>query len=169
MSRPIKLFYPASFLPHKSHFLLKERSLLDFIDNEDVRIYLTLQRQDFIVNSSRFEFMGTIDFESVKKIYREVDALCFLSSRETLGLPLIEACLNNLPVIAPNLPYANELLGDSFYSFNFEPSASYTSLNLVSCIKCFTDDLCNLAPKTPKLIKKTYSSQALLTAIRDHS
>src|SRR5690606_26762025 len=69
-------------------------------------------------------FVGRISRNEVEEWYSGSDALLFTSERETLGLPLIEAMQFGLPVIAPRLPYAVELLGDAGCYFDEGDPAS---------------------------------------------
>ena len=52
------------------------------------------------------------------KEYKNADALLFLSSEESLGLPLIEAMAINIPIVCPNLDYSRNICGDSAFYFD---------------------------------------------------
>ena len=63
---------------------------------------------------------GVIPFEYVCAMYRQCDALVFPSYIETFGLPLLEAALVGMPIIAADLPYAHEVL-DGYEGVKFVP------------------------------------------------
>ena len=50
--------------------------------------------------------------------YGAVDALLFLSKKESYGFPLLEAMFLGLPVICPDLPYAKTLCGNQAIYFD---------------------------------------------------
>ena len=58
------------------------------------------------------DFKGWISREELLKLYNAVDCIIFPSKLETWGLPLTEAKAFNKPILAANLPYAKETVGD---------------------------------------------------------
>lgn len=114
----IKLFYPASFLPHKNHIMLSHPLVSEYLASHDLRIYLTIAESDMLFYSSDIVLLGRISYELCMDYLESSSALLFLSSFESLGLPLIEASQLNKPCICPDLPYARELLGDSPYFYS---------------------------------------------------
>ena len=113
----IELFYPASFLPHKNHFILNSPVVIDFLNSYDVRLYLTISRSDMNFTSSNIIALDRISHTSCMEYLQRSFSLFFLSSFESLGLPIIEATQLGKPVICPNLAYSRELLGDTAYYF----------------------------------------------------
>lgn len=110
-------FYPASFLEHKNHSLLNHPFVTKYLKSHAITIYLTISPSDFIFDSSNLTLLGRLPHKSCMELLEQSSALLFLSSFESLGLPLIEATQLNKPVICPDLPYSRELLGDSAYFF----------------------------------------------------
>jgi len=115
------LFYPASLLPHKNHSLLCEPEVIKVLDKYGFIVWITVTRafhsnrdQSAVLN------LGRLSHKECLVKMEEANALLFLSSCESLGIPLIEAATLNKPVVCPDLPYSRELLGDSSYFFNFE-------------------------------------------------
>ena len=43
-------------------------------------------------------------------MYKQCKALLYLSSNETIGLPILEAYRSNLFIIAPKLPYSDQFI-----------------------------------------------------------
>ena len=111
------LFYPASFLPHKNHFLLNSPIVIDFLVTHGLKVYLTIDSSDISFSSSNIVLLGPIPHELCMRYLDQSFALLFLSSFESLGLPLVEASQLGKPVVCPNLAYSRELLGDSAYYF----------------------------------------------------
>ena len=132
----INLLYPASFLPHKNHSLLCDFQLEDFCLSNNIRILLTIDSVPSCNSFKHIQFIGRQKRSSILEILSESYALIFLSSFESLGLPLIEAANRRIPVICPNLPYANELLGSSPYYIN-----QLTTVAVTSTLHSFCEDL----------------------------
>lgn len=66
-------------------------------------------------------FDGIIPHNDLLRLYKAVDALVFPSTIETFGLPLIEAASMGKPIIASDLDYAREVLGQ-YKGVSFVPS-----------------------------------------------
>ncbi|MFY7740233.1 MAG: glycosyltransferase [Flavobacterium sp.] len=68
------------------------------------------------------DFKGWISREELLKLYNSVNCIVFPSKLETWGLPLSEAKAFDKPILAANLPYARETVGDyekvSFFEVN---------------------------------------------------
>ena len=111
----VNFFYPATAIFYKNHnLLLKSVSLIDKLLTRKIVIYLTILEADVnlpkdLINVE-FVFLGKVSYKEVLWMFKNVDVLLFPSYIETLGLPLIEAAYFGLPIIASNLPYANEVL-----------------------------------------------------------
>lgn len=113
----INLFYPATPFIYKNHSMLLEAiSLIDKDLQNKITLTLTCTQneiEDLIKNSKRYfhiKFVGKIPSSKVLENYRTANALVFPSYIETFGLPLLEAASIGLPIIAPDLPYAREVL-----------------------------------------------------------
>ncbi|MEI6079653.1 MAG: glycosyltransferase [bacterium] len=57
-------------------------------------------------------FLGNLKKEELYKFYGESDCLIFPSKLETWGLPISEFKMFNKPILAANLPYARETVGN---------------------------------------------------------
>ena len=68
------------------------------------------------------EFVGLQTREQMAAQYREADALVFPSLLETWGLPITEAQGQGLAIVAADLPYAHETVGDYARVAWFDPS-----------------------------------------------
>ena len=61
--------------------------------------------------------------EAVFERYKNVDALLFLSSNESLGMPILEAISCNLPIICPYAEYTKGLNDENCFFFDLrDPS-----------------------------------------------
>jgi glycosyltransferase involved in cell wall biosynthesis len=58
------------------------------------------------------KFLGLLDAQGMLKQYDVADCLIFPSKLETWGLPITEAKHYDLPILAADLPYAHETVGD---------------------------------------------------------
>ena len=61
--------------------------------------------------SDIFVFEGVIPFERLLAYYKSCNALLFPSYIESFGLPLLEAAGAGLPIVAMDLPYAHDVVG----------------------------------------------------------
>lgn len=139
-----ELLYPSSLLPHKNHPLLFDRHLESFCLSWNIKILLTL---DSVPSAHSFEHIcciGRLSHSRTLRVLTESSGLLYLSSFESLGLPLIEAATLELPVICPRLNYTKELLGDSPYYIE-----SLTVSGVISTISLFQRDL--PSPKQSRL------------------
>lgn len=111
-----KLFYPASFLPHKNHQLLLQHELLEYFSRNEIKVFLSIDSNQLPCKfNDLLVCLGKLDRDACLRFLCESDALLFLSEFESLGLPLIEAAEAFKPVICFDLPYTRELLDDSPY------------------------------------------------------
>ena len=58
------------------------------------------------------KLIGKISYEEVLSYYRSSDLMIFPSYIETLGLPLLEAQYFDLEILAMDLPYSREVIGE---------------------------------------------------------
>lgn len=98
----VNIFFPASGLFYKNH-----KVVFDALKSirRPTKFYVTIPSIEPNVIST-----GVMPFESVCAMYRNCDALVYPSFIETFGLPLIEAAMTGMPIIAADLPYAREVL-----------------------------------------------------------
>jgi glycosyltransferase involved in cell wall biosynthesis len=118
-----QLFYPTSRFAHKRADLAIAGAMFAHQLNADIGLAITVPRGDLAASSGVY-YIGAIDRASVYDWFSGSNALLFTSERETLGLPILEALECGLPVIAPRLPYAVELLGDAGCYFSDPDPAS---------------------------------------------
>lgn len=79
-------------------------------------------------NLKPIRFIGLQKRETIYKIYEQVDCLVFPSKLETYGLPLSEFKIFQKPILAANLPYARETIGNYDKVSFFDP-ADYLTLS----------------------------------------
>ena len=106
-------FYPASLEPHKNHkILFKTFTKIEKMNFERLKLVVTLDpKQVPFKNRSNKNiiFIGHQSSKVINEIYKIVDFLIFPSLNESLGLPLIEASLYKIPIIASNLEYVYDV------------------------------------------------------------
>ncbi len=103
----LKLVYPASTSFYKNHRVLIKALQLT---KRDLDLYLTVQKNSSTSLDRRVHCIGVQPYEKLCELYNTCDALLFPSYIETYGLPLIEAAMYGLPIIASDLPYSREVL-----------------------------------------------------------
>lgn len=131
LGKRVNLFYPSAGYPHKNH-----RFLLDLVDDisrfeTDLQINLTLTESEFepYKNISWITNLGRLNSEEMIDAYQNQDGLLFLSYAESFGLPLLEAMHFNLPIIAPDLPYARWMCEENAIYFNYDKDSFLTALS----------------------------------------
>lgn len=123
----LRLIYPAAGYRHKNHQLLSKLNLNSDLQWPIKKLQITLSAdKNPNPNVAWLECIDLLSSEQMVKAYSEVDALLFLSTHESYGLPLVEAMYLNLPIICPDLAYARTLCGSE--AIYFDPS-SVDSLN----------------------------------------
>ena len=96
-------FYPSAFYPYKNHKnLIYAFKGISETFGIKIRLILTLSKEDLPSSMQSLDFIiytGEVNIFDIHDIYQRVDYLIFPSFLESLGLPLIEAKLYNLPTI----------------------------------------------------------------------
>lgn len=149
--------------PHKNH-----RMLLDALNNNIVgngfTLVLTIPEDDRFrdlidmikeINArAHYEIIniGSANKDAVHKIYSSSKALLFLSTKESFGLPLIEATQYELPIIAQNLHYVNDIVNKVHYIDASSPLQMVTKLDDFSKSKLNSSSL-KISDKTEELIE----------------
>ena len=74
------------------------------------------QQIDRFINKCGFQdnivYEGVLSYEQLLTLYKSAHALLFPSYIESLGLPLIEAASFGIPIIASDLPFAHDVVGN---------------------------------------------------------
>ena len=121
-------FYPAIYQEYKNHdrlisaFILaaKENPLRNFtlaLTLEEHQLKSILAMKEALPSNFHIMNYGVLTrLETLEKI-NNAKAIIFPSLIESYGMPLAEALFLKTPVIASNLPYAQELLGESGHYF----------------------------------------------------
>lgn len=117
-----KLFlYPATPFEYKNHKIILDAVELLKKENlgfeNELKIIFTVPSESSIaqiVNERGLDkivtCIGSTPYQDLLKYYKRCDALLFPSKIESFGLPLVEAALFGIPIIAADLPYAREVL-----------------------------------------------------------
>ena len=121
--RGLRLFYPAAGYPHKNHSIFEGLLALDLKGLID-RLALTVPKNRFDSGPKWLSCVGRLSNADCLSEYEKADALIFPSVLESYGLPLVEAMVMGIPVIAADLPYARVLCGDEGIYFNPDSSES---------------------------------------------
>jgi len=151
----IHFFYPAAFYPHKKHdFLLKvdKYCRLYTHDMSNIKVWLTLTEDEFKPYESVkwLENLGRLDTEEMNNYYNKADALLFLSSMESYGLPIIEALTINLPIVVADFSYSTWLCEEAVHYFI--PYKEKSFLEALDFQK--TDILSEIKPDYNKIMRK---------------
>ena len=123
------IFYPASNIIYKNHELIIKA--LKYIKDAKKDIYNNLMihftlndnidsnKNSVLINcmknlkvNDHVKLEGKLSYERVLSFYKSCDLMLFPSYIETFGLPLIEAASFGLPILAADMNYAREVMGD---------------------------------------------------------
>lgn len=130
--RPYCFFYPAYPRVFKNfEVILDAVRLLEGRGYREFQVALTLAQ-----DTNRFahhlwkrygdlqsiEWLGIVSRNEVLRRYQATDCLLFPSRLETWGLPITEFRHTGKPILAVDLPYAHETLGDYGQAAFFSPS-----------------------------------------------
>ncbi|GAA4892315.1 hypothetical protein GCM10025789_06660 [Tessaracoccus lubricantis] len=133
-----RFFYPASDLEYKNHAVI--HSAVDQLNRagiENFEVLLTISERDAIREAANtsgcIRYVGRMDLPAVQQQYASA-VLIFPSIVETVGLPLLEARQACTFVIASDLAYAREALGDYRNAFYFQPTAADQLAELMAAI-----------------------------------
>lgn len=118
------ILMPSGPIVHKNN----ERAVTAFerfnkSHNNEYRLFITSDFDDESQNklrsiSQNITFTGNISDASLGDAYRDASAVLFPSMAEGLGMPVLEAALDGIPVACSDIPVLSELSDDAFYQFN---------------------------------------------------
>jgi hypothetical protein len=115
----LDLLYPADSYPHKNHALLGRIRPEESTAWPVARLTLTIDaRAHPNPGIGWLDCAGLLAPANLLRRYGEADALVYLSTTESYGLPLVEAMHIGLPIVAPDLPYVRTLCGDQAIYFD---------------------------------------------------
>ncbi len=148
--------YPASLMNHKNHKLLIDvlinlskkklypKVLLTLSDKEKNKLNFNKLKDKYKIKL--FNYYDS-DQQNFQNIYKQCRALLYISSNETIALPILEANKYNLFIIAPKLPYSEQFIIPHL-SFDI-----HKKNDLLNCIeKCLKDNF-NLINQTSGNLK----------------
>jgi len=133
-SKDYDFLYVASGEPHKNHRCLIEAWKILVSKNIFPSLCLTISLENSPelyksieyekeTNGLKIECIGYISSEKISDVYARSGALIYPSTMESLGLPLIEARLLGLPIIASERDYVRDLI---------DPEQSFDPMSPVS-------------------------------------
>tara|TARA_B100000780_G_C20913237_1_gene363656 strand:- start:233 stop:697 length:465 start_codon:yes stop_codon:yes gene_type:complete len=119
------MVYPAAGYQHKNHLFVDHIS-----HNENLEIIFTTAPGEITFASPHVTCIGKVSRAEIFEIYKDTDALLFLSSCESLGLPLLEAIKCNIPILCPNRDYSFNFPSENciFFDIN-DPISIQISIN----------------------------------------
>jgi glycosyltransferase involved in cell wall biosynthesis len=134
---PFRFFYPAYPRTFKNfEQILSAARRLEDAGHNQFELWLTINgtetryaRKIFreFSNLSTVRWLGLLPQEEVMLRYKEADCLIFPSKLETWGMPITEFKATGKPILAIDLPYAHETVGE-YAQAAFFPSSSYVQL-----------------------------------------
>jgi hypothetical protein len=126
-----QLFYPASSFAHKRPELAEAGARVLHAAHPETGLVITQKDGDKPPCEGILR-TGLISRQEVHEWLAGSDVMLFTSAKETLGLPLLEALEIGLPVVAPRLPYAMEILGEAGCYFD-EATPEAVAAAVTSC------------------------------------
>lgn len=131
ISKKYQFIYPATAFIYKNHdTIIKAASHLKLsgVDGFDIIFTLTGNENGYATKLKKkaaqlpIQFIGFVSQDELYSLYNSSDCLIFPSLNESWGLPLSEFTQFNKPIIAADLPYANETIGNYDKTAFFEPT-----------------------------------------------
>ena len=118
-TRKFDFIYPASGEPHKNHEMLLAAweqlkreglspSLALTLGPQDLALWQMLQARAGRAGLN-LSNLGNLPRQAMPEAYAESAALVFPSTRESFGLPLVEASMAGLPIIASELDFVRDV------------------------------------------------------------
>lgn len=138
-------FYPAMTFPHKNHLCLLD-AVARLRDEKNIMLPLIctgrfyephfsklMQKIERLELEGQVHFLGPVSDKTLMLLFNTARFMVFPSLFEGLGLPLIEAVQQDLPIIASNSTCIPEVLGDTALLFdgNNVDSVFQTLLNAI--------------------------------------
>ncbi|MFW2352975.1 glycosyltransferase [Aliarcobacter butzleri] len=122
----IKILYVSRFYPHKNHIFLVDLSKVlnennirhEILITVDFSKQETLDLQQMITKDTSIESIGEISQFELETYYKTSHIFIFPSNSETFGNPLIEAMKFGLPIVVPNLEYAQSIVEEAGIYYN---------------------------------------------------
>lgn len=121
LGSPMRLLFPSSALWHKNFPLLAGLLERAVAAGHDVRLTITGSPDQVVDgkrlaewfgdNRDRVGFVGFVQRSELPALYEGHDVLLFPSLIEAFGLPLVEAMVMNMPIVASDLDWAREVCG----------------------------------------------------------
>lgn len=112
-------FYPADGVGHKNHPNLLRAWAILASENIDARLVLTLGPEVYAQKLAlaglahddlkNVEAVGQLPRSQVMQTMKAADALIFPSLAETLGLPMLEAAVNSIPILASEREFVRDV------------------------------------------------------------
>lgn len=141
--------YPASSAPHKNHINLFKAMKVVFEYGIQFKLYVTLDDLSFkrlcidcdldsLVNNLFIENIGDVSHEKIIQYYSFSDALVFPSFSESFGLPLYEAKVLDLPVIASELDFVRDIVCPVQ---TFDPNSYISISRAITRFLCIEEEL----------------------------
>jgi glycosyltransferase involved in cell wall biosynthesis len=147
---PFTLLYPAFYYPHKNHALIF--SAQPALRQRSTRVILTLPKileVQNLLDEEVIELAGVMTSDALRIVSLEVHAILFTSLQESLGLPLLEACALQKPLLAPDLPYVHAITRNAYI---FDPLSLDS---FVAAVDCLLEDLRRGEARIPSSIINT--------------
>jgi glycosyltransferase involved in cell wall biosynthesis len=127
----LSLIYPSAGYPHKNHQLLAAIRPYEAQHWPVESLVLTLPPpRNPAKDVPWIECVGFLEPAEMIAAYQQSHAMVFLSTKESLGFPLIEAMYLGLPVICADLPYAHALCSDQ--AIYFDPASIDSLRNAIN-------------------------------------
>lgn len=147
LDRPIQLLWVGGIWPRKGLKLLIDALHDTTFTNYHLRIVGDGQDKNNVEKlveqyelSSKVEFLGSLDYKNVNKIYEKADVFLFTSLRDTSGNVVLEAMSHGLPVIAINHHGVGEIVTDKTGILIEPRTYDFLKKGFVDAIKRYAED-----------------------------
>lgn len=150
------LIYPATPYKYKNHKILFEAmhilKTISSANHKKIHLYLTAMDEDSTFTFSKLveiyglqgdvTLLGRIPNFELITLYENCDCLVFPSLLETYGIPLYDAAVAGIPIIAADLPYAKDVLKDYTCKYFVSPRNSNAWAEAIYSLCSKEDRIC---------------------------
>lgn len=129
-----RLLYVGSNEPHKNLSVITAavEALRDRFP--EVTLFTTCKVNEETDPSGLVVSLGFLNRSELRRAYMLANFVVMPSKAESLGLPMLEAMSLGIPVLAANLPYAEDACGDA--ALYFDPNSSADAAKKIELLLC---------------------------------
>jgi hypothetical protein len=149
------ILFPTGDLPHKNN-AIAVKGYNEYAKNDDISLLITSNFGEKSMESLRsinqnIIFTGNVTDDELEWLYNNAEVVMFTSKYEGLGLPILDAVANDIPIVASNISVFKEMTDFAFYFYN---TNDYIDLSKKLSLAAKKIEYKNMRKQYPKIIEK---------------